>query len=197
MVRIYAFLPFVKSHLSEILLLHRTTVSPKYISLVCLNLLNSLVVSESWQAQVWGWKGPSSVEVFFQTKTKKGSFERHLETIQDQRARRGDYPLRRSRSLPWSIVGFIQINHFTISKTYFFTSAHPVSQYLDLVKKQLKVYMADTVHMVYMVDMVDMVDIRDARPAPPRPGKRWCCPAPPRPENCSGARIGANVPTSP
>ena len=38
---------------------------PKYISLVCLNLLNSLVVSESWQAQVWGWKGPSSVEVFF------------------------------------------------------------------------------------------------------------------------------------
>ena len=32
--------------------------------------------------------------------------------------------------------------------------------------------------------------------APPRPGKRGCCPAPPRPENYPGARIVANVPTS-
>ena len=34
------------------------------------------------------------------------------------------------------------------------------------------------------------------RPAPPHPGKRGRCPAPPRPENYPGARIGANVPTS-
>ena len=58
------------------------------------------------------------------------------------------------------------------------------------------------------VNIGKSLHIRDARPAPPRPQGKWLprgcpgpenfqlCPAPPRPENYPGARIGANVPTS-